>query len=64
MFLRRNFGSFLTTAPENQELNSQQPLQVSTEPGQQLELHFNPSDLSQQLNQSQLPYILSILTHL
>ena len=31
-------GSFLTTAPEKQELSSQQPLQVSTEPPQQLEL--------------------------
>ena len=29
---------FLATAPEKQELSSQQPLQVSTEPGQQLEL--------------------------
>ena len=34
MFLAR----FLNTAPEKQELSSQQPLQVSTEPGQQLEL--------------------------
>ena len=31
-------GRFLTTAPEKQELSSQQSLQVSTEPGQQLEL--------------------------
>ena len=31
-------GRFLTTAPEKQELSSQQPLQVSTEPGQQFEL--------------------------
>ena len=31
-------GRFLTTASEKQELSSQQPLQVSTEPGQQLEL--------------------------
>ena len=29
---------FLATAPEKQELSSQQPLQVSTEPGQLLEL--------------------------
>ena len=38
MFLRKILGRFLTTAPEKQELSSQQPLQVSTEPGQQLEL--------------------------
>ena len=38
MFLRKSLGRFLTTAPEKQELSSQQPLQVSTEPGQQLEL--------------------------
>ena len=31
-------GRFLTTAPERQELSSQQPLQASTVPGQQLEL--------------------------
>ena len=31
-------GRFLTTAPEKQELNSQHPLEVSTELGQQLEL--------------------------
>ena len=31
-------GRFLTTAPQKQELSIQQPLQVSTEPGQQLEL--------------------------
>ena len=38
MFLRKILARFLTTAPEKQELSSQQPLQVSTEPGQQLEL--------------------------
>ena len=38
MFLRKILGRFLTTAPEKQELSSQQPLQVSTESGQQLEL--------------------------
>ena len=31
-------GRYWTTAPEKQELISQEPLQVSTEPGQQLEL--------------------------
>ena len=38
MFFRKMLGRFLTTASEKQELSSQQPLQVSTEPGQQLEL--------------------------
>ena len=38
MFLRKILGRFLTTAPERQELSSQQPLQASTVPGQQLEL--------------------------
>ena len=38
MFLRKTLGRFFTTAAEKQELSSQQPLQVSTEPGQQLEL--------------------------
>ena len=38
MFLRKILGRFLTTAPEKQELSNQQPLQVSTEPGQQLEI--------------------------
>ena len=38
MFLRKILWRFLTTAPERQELSSQQPLQASTEPGQQLEL--------------------------
>ena len=31
-------GRFLTTAPEKQEFSSQQPLQISVEPGEQLEL--------------------------
>ena len=38
MFLRKVLARFLTTAPENQELSSQHPLQVCTEPGQQLKL--------------------------
>ena len=38
MFLRKILGRFLTTDPKKQELSSQQPLQVSAEPGQQLEL--------------------------
>ena len=38
MFLRKILGRFLTTAPEKQELSSQQPLQVSIDPEQQLEL--------------------------
>ena len=38
MFFRKMLGRFFTTASEKQELSSQQPLQVSTEPGQQLEL--------------------------
>ena len=38
MFIRKFLGRFLTTAPEKQDLRSQQPLQVSTEAGQQLEL--------------------------
>ena len=39
MFLREILDKFLITAPEKQELSSQQPLQVSTETGQQLELN-------------------------
>ena len=61
----------MTTAAQKQVLNSQQPLQVSTEPGQQLELiPATPSiqqytqqmilppcdELHQQLNQSQVTY--------
>ena len=38
MFLGKISGSFLTTAPEKLELNTLQPFQVSSEPGQQLGL--------------------------
>ena len=38
MFLRKILSRFLNTASEKPELSSQQPLQVSTKPGQQLDL--------------------------
>ena len=38
MFLKKILGMLLTTAPENQELDSQQSLRIAKDPRQQLEL--------------------------
>ena len=48
-------SSFLTTAPEKQELNSQRPLQVSTETGQQLKLIQATHSVQQYSQQMILP---------
>ena len=55
MFLRKILVRFLTTVPEKQELNSQQLLQVSTEPVQQLELISATPTIQQYSQQMILP---------
>ena len=55
MFLRKISDRFLTPAPEKQELNSKQPLQVSTEPGQHLELIPSTTSIQQYPQQIILP---------
>ena len=48
-------GRLLTAAPEKQGLSSQQPLQVSTKPGQQLDLIEATPSIQQYPQQMILP---------
>ena len=53
----------LTTAPEKQELSRQQQLQISAEPGQQLELIPATSSMQQYPQQMVLPPADELLFH-